>query len=211
MLYIMEMYDEFEAATEWVESNLDFNMNAEISVFEVNIRFVGGLLSAYYLSGKEVFRRKAVELGEKLLPAFKTPTGIPWALLNLKSGIGRNWPWASGGSSILAEYGDAAFWSSCISASFPGDQILPRKEDIGRIKKLFTDILLHSVMNIRKVLNRLDKPQGLYPNYLNPNSGQWGQRFAQDSTGQELNRQTTPVFLLSGFYQQKNRTGPLPK
>ncbi|XDV41400.1 hypothetical protein PO909_010278 [Leuciscus waleckii] len=50
----MEMYDEFEAATEWVERNLDFNMNAEISVFEVNIRFVGGLLSAYYLSGKEV-------------------------------------------------------------------------------------------------------------------------------------------------------------
>lgn len=32
----------------------------------------------------QVFRRKAVELGEKLLPAFKTPTGIPWALLNLK-------------------------------------------------------------------------------------------------------------------------------
>lgn len=31
-------------------------------------------------------------------------------------------------------------------------------------------------MNIRKVLNRLEKPQGLYPNYLNPNSGQWGQR-----------------------------------
>lgn len=28
--------------------------NAEVSVFEVNIRFVGGLLSAYYLSGKEV-------------------------------------------------------------------------------------------------------------------------------------------------------------
>lgn len=25
-LYIMEMYDEFEAATEWVERNLDFNM-----------------------------------------------------------------------------------------------------------------------------------------------------------------------------------------
>lgn len=35
---------------------------------------------------------------------------------------------------------------------------------------------LNQVMNIRKVLNRLDKPQGLYPNYLNPNSGQWGQR-----------------------------------
>ncbi|XP_026857442.2 mannosyl-oligosaccharide 1,2-alpha-mannosidase IA [Electrophorus electricus] len=156
-LYIMEMYDDFEAATEWVEKNLDFNMNAEISVFEVNIRFVGGLLSAYYLSGKEVFRRKAIELGEKLLPAFKTPTGIPWALLNLKSGIGRNWPWASGGSSILAEYGT-------LHLEFM---------HLGRLsgKPVFAE----KVMNIRKVLNRLDKPQGLYPNYLNPNSGQWGQ------------------------------------
>ncbi|PKU45832.1 mannosyl-oligosaccharide -alpha-mannosidase ia [Limosa lapponica baueri] len=104
-LYIMEMKEEFKEAKEWVEKNLDFNVNAEISVFEVNIRFVGGLLSAYYLSGEEVFRKKAVELGEKLLPAFNTPTGIPWALLNIKSGIGRNWPWASGGSSILAEFG----------------------------------------------------------------------------------------------------------
>ncbi|KAK2864293.1 hypothetical protein Q7C36_003447 [Tachysurus vachellii] len=156
-LYIMEMYDEFEAATEWVEKNLDFNMNTEISVFEVNIRFVGGLLSAYYLSGKEVFRRKAIELGEKLLPAFKTPTGIPWALLNLKSGIGRNWPWASGGSSILAEYGT-------LHLEFVHLSQLSGKPEFAE-----------KVMNIRKVLNRLAKPQGLYPNYLNPNSGQWGQ------------------------------------
>ncbi|XP_031437328.1 mannosyl-oligosaccharide 1,2-alpha-mannosidase IA-like [Clupea harengus] len=156
-LYIMEMYDEFELATEWVVKNLDFNMNTEISVFEVNIRFVGGLLSAYYLSGKEVFRKKAVELGEKLLPAFKTPTGIPWALLNMKSGIGRNWPWASGGSSILAEYGTLHLEFMHLS-KLSGNPAFAEK-----------------VMNIRKVLNRLDKPSGLYPNYLNPNSGQWGQ------------------------------------
>ncbi|XP_071324165.1 mannosyl-oligosaccharide 1,2-alpha-mannosidase IA [Trachinotus anak] len=156
-LYIMEMFEEFDAATDWVEKNLDFNVNAEVSVFEVNIRFVGGLLSAYYLSGKEVFRRKAVELGEKLLPAFKTPTGIPWALLNLKSGIGRNWPWASGGSSILAEYGTLHLEFMHLS-KLSGNPEFAQK-----------------VMNIRKVLNRLDKPQGLYPNYLNPNSGQWGQ------------------------------------
>ncbi|XP_066563740.1 mannosyl-oligosaccharide 1,2-alpha-mannosidase IA isoform X2 [Amia ocellicauda] len=129
-LYIMEMHEEFEAATEWVEKNLDFNV---------------------------VFRRKAVELGEKLLPAFKTPTGIPWALLNLKSGIGRNWPWASGGSSILAEYGTLHLEFMHLS-KLSGNPVFAEK-----------------VMNIRKVLNRLDKPQGLYPNYLNPNSGQWGQ------------------------------------
>ncbi|CAL8318221.1 unnamed protein product [Merluccius merluccius] len=156
-LYIMEMYDDFDEATDWVEKNLDFNLNTEVSVFEVNIRFVGGLLSAYYLSGKEVFRRKAVVLGEKLLPAFKTPTGIPWALLNLKSGIGRNWPWASGGSSILAEYGTLHLEFMHLS-KLSGNPEFAQK-----------------VMNIRKVLEHLDKPQGLYPNYLNPNSGQWGQ------------------------------------
>ncbi|TFK14300.1 Mannosyl-oligosaccharide 1,2-alpha-mannosidase IA [Platysternon megacephalum] len=156
-LYIMEMKDEFKEAKEWVEKNLDFNVNAEISVFEVNIRFVGGLLSAYYLSGEEIFRKKAVELGEKLLPAFNTPTGIPWALLNIKSGIGRNWPWASGGSSILAEFGTLHLEFIHLS-HLSGNPVFAEK-----------------VMNIRKVLNRLDKPEGLYPNYLNPSSGQWGQ------------------------------------
>uniref|UniRef100_A0A4W3H9Q2 alpha-1,2-Mannosidase n=1 Tax=Callorhinchus milii TaxID=7868 RepID=A0A4W3H9Q2_CALMI len=156
-LYIMEMHDEFKEGTEWFKKNFEFNVNTEISVFEVNIRFVGGLLSAYYLSGEEVFRVKAVELGEKLLPAFNTPTGIPWALLNIKSGLGRNWPWASGGSSILAEFGTLHLEFMHLSR-LSGNPVFAEK-----------------MQSIRKVLNRLDKPQGLYPNYLNPNSGQWGQ------------------------------------
>lgn len=32
----------------------------------------------------QVFKLKAVQLAEKLLPAFNTPTGIPWAIVNLK-------------------------------------------------------------------------------------------------------------------------------
>lgn len=156
-LFIMGMKDEFKEAKEWVDKNLEFSVNAEVSVFEVNIRFVGGLLSAYYLSGEEIFRRKAIELGEKLLPAFNTPTGIPWALLNIKSGIGRNWPWASGGSSILAEFGTLHL------------------EFVHLTEVSGNPVFAEKVMNIRKVLNRLDKPQGLYPNYLNPSSGQWGQ------------------------------------
>lgn len=30
---------------------------------------------------------KAVQLAEKLLPAFNTPTGIPWAMVNLKRSV----------------------------------------------------------------------------------------------------------------------------
>lgn len=40
--------------------------------------------NTWFLLNFQVFRNKAVELGEKLLPAFNTPTGIPWALLNIK-------------------------------------------------------------------------------------------------------------------------------
>ena len=32
------------------------------------------------------------------------------------------------------------------------------------------------VENVRKVLKSLDKPKGLYPNYIHPRTGKWGQR-----------------------------------
>ncbi|XP_064912831.1 mannosyl-oligosaccharide 1,2-alpha-mannosidase IA isoform X1 [Columba livia] len=188
-LYIMEMKEEFKEAKEWVEKNLDFNVNAEISVFEVNIRFVGGLLSAYYLSGEEVFRKKAVELGEKLLPAFNTPTGIPWALLNIKSGIGRNWPWASGGSSILAEFGTLHLEFVHLS-HLSGNPVFAEK-----------------VMNIRKVLNRLDKPEGLYPNYLNPSSGQWGQHHVSiGGLGDSFYEYLLKAWLMSDKTDEEGKT-----
>ncbi|XP_059810633.1 mannosyl-oligosaccharide 1,2-alpha-mannosidase IA-like isoform X3 [Hypanus sabinus] len=131
--------------------------NGEVSLFEVTIRFVGGLLSAYYLTGDELFKIKAIELGERLLPAFNTPTGIPWALINLRSGVGRNWGWASGGSSILAEFGTLHL------------EFVHLSEVSGNPK------FAEKVMAIRKVLNRLEKPHGLYPNYLSPVTGHWGQ------------------------------------
>lgn len=31
-------------------------------------------------------------------------------------------------------------------------------------------------MHIRKLLAKMDRPNGLYPNYLNPRTGRWGQR-----------------------------------
>ncbi|XP_025917305.1 mannosyl-oligosaccharide 1,2-alpha-mannosidase IB isoform X2 [Apteryx mantelli] len=156
-LYIMGLHDEFREGQEWIDKNLDFSVNSEVSVFEVNIRFIGGLLAAYYLSGQEVFKIKAVQLAGKLLPAFSTPTGIPWAMVNLKSGVGRNWGWASAGSSILAEFG--TLHMEFVHLSYlTGDPVYYNK-----------------VMHIRKLLQKMDRPNGLYPNYLNPRTGRWGQ------------------------------------
>uniref|UniRef100_A0A9J7XVX8 alpha-1,2-Mannosidase n=1 Tax=Cyprinus carpio carpio TaxID=630221 RepID=A0A9J7XVX8_CYPCA len=156
-LYIMGLHDEFKDGQEWIEQNLDFSVVSEVSVFEVNIRFIGGLLAAYYLSGQEVFKVKAVQLAEKLLPAFNTPTGIPWAMVNLKSGVGRNWGWASAGSSILAEFGTL------------------HMEFVHLTYLTGNPAYYQKVMHIRKLLAKMDRPNGLYPNYLNPRTGRWGQ------------------------------------
>jgi mannosyl-oligosaccharide alpha-1,2-mannosidase len=58
-----------------------------LSVFETNIRFVGGLLSCFAITGDSMFREKALHIAERLLPAFNTLTGIPHALINIGTGV----------------------------------------------------------------------------------------------------------------------------
>ncbi|XP_072317550.1 mannosyl-oligosaccharide 1,2-alpha-mannosidase IA isoform X2 [Eucyclogobius newberryi] len=156
-LYIMGLTEEYNDAKEWVKTGLDLNSNGEASLFEVNIRYVGGLLSAYYLTGEEIFKSKVLELGEKLLPAFNTPTGIPRGVINLGSGTSWSWGWASAGSSILAEFGTLHL------------------EFVHLSELSANPIYTEKVMNIRKLLNKIEKPHGLYPNFLSPVSGNWVQ------------------------------------
>lgn len=54
---------------------------------------MGGLLSAYDLSQEEIFLEKAQQLADKLLPAFNSPTGIPYGRITLASGIAANPAW----------------------------------------------------------------------------------------------------------------------
>ena len=45
--------------------------------FETVIRYLGGLLSAYALSGEPILLARADDLGKMLLPAFNTSSGMP--------------------------------------------------------------------------------------------------------------------------------------
>ncbi len=51
-LWLMDMHTEFKEAVEWVRESLSFDHTGDVSVFETTIRELGGLLSAYDLSGK---------------------------------------------------------------------------------------------------------------------------------------------------------------
>lgn len=50
--------------------------------FETTIRYLGGLLSAYALSGEPVLLSRADDLGRMLLPAFNTTSGLPRYAVN---------------------------------------------------------------------------------------------------------------------------------
>ena len=45
-----------------------------------------GLLSAFALTGDGMFRDKATDIGDRLLVAFNTPTGVPFGVVNLRTG-----------------------------------------------------------------------------------------------------------------------------
>ncbi|XP_068212905.1 mannosyl-oligosaccharide 1,2-alpha-mannosidase IA isoform X1 [Palaemon carinicauda] len=158
-LYIMGLMEEFNEGRAWIQYHLDFNqLRSEMSVFETNIRFVGGLLSVFALTGDALFRDRALHIARKLLPAFDTPTGIPYGLINVANGIAKNYAWASGGSSILSEFGTLHLEFVYLS-DISGDPVFREK-----------------VLRIRDVIRKTDRPGGLYPNYMNPKTGKWGQR-----------------------------------
>ncbi|GFP57363.1 endoplasmic reticulum mannosyl-oligosaccharide 1,2-alpha-mannosidase [Trichoderma asperellum] len=77
-LWIMGLREEFDEAVAAV-ADIDFGSSTSnrINIFETNIRYLGGLLAAYDLSGRELLLKKAVELGDLIYGGFNTENGMP--------------------------------------------------------------------------------------------------------------------------------------
>ncbi|PSK53959.1 Mannosyl-oligosaccharide 1,2-alpha-mannosidase IC [Elsinoe australis] len=106
-LWIMGLKEEFEEAVQRV-SKIDFTTceREDIPVFETTIRYLGGLLSAYDISGAnhKVLLDKAVELGEVLMGAFDTPNRMPITFYYWKPAYTRQ-PHRAGTNVVMAELG----------------------------------------------------------------------------------------------------------
>lgn len=85
-MVLMGLKKEQQQAKELICSQLNFDQDFRVKVFEINIRLLGGLLSAYQLDGDSCFLKLAVDLADRLLPAFNSPTGMPYVFVNLKTG-----------------------------------------------------------------------------------------------------------------------------
>ncbi|CAG8726823.1 13817_t:CDS:2, partial [Cetraspora pellucida] len=133
--------------------------STKIKLFETVIRYLGGLLSAYELTKDELFLNKSIKLGNVLLPAFDTPTGIPTEMVDLvkKKGVP--------GVSILAEIGTLQL-------------------EFRRLSELSKNpIYLKKAQKVIDILQRKKTElPGLYPVFINPSTG----NFATSKTSQYI-------------------------
>jgi mannosidase alpha-like ER degradation enhancer 2 len=87
---LMHLDDEAARTKAMLLNRLSFDRDAEVQVFEITIRVLGGLLSAYQMTGEEKFLTLATDLGTRMLPAFNSPTHMPYRYVNLRTGATRD-------------------------------------------------------------------------------------------------------------------------
>ncbi|CAF3308289.1 unnamed protein product [Rotaria socialis] len=155
-LYIMNMTEEYNDAREWIATSFDCDANSVDkfnSHFEITIRILGGLLSIYHLTGDEIFLKRAVELGDRLLINFNTPTGLPLAEINLKRKAASGYRWTS--DSALSEVGTVQLEMRDLSR-ISGDQKYENAAD-----------------KSAAVLHNQSKKDGLVPIFISPLNGRF--------------------------------------
>ncbi|XGW04411.1 hypothetical protein V3C99_015526 [Haemonchus contortus] len=155
-LWIMDLKEEYEEARNYIKENFNMTLaTGTLSVFETTIRFLGGLLSLYALTGEDFYVEKARSVGEALLPAFNTPSGIPKSNIHMNTKHASNYGWADGGSSILSELGTLHLEFTYLS----------------HVAK--APLFAKKVKKVRDVLDRQNKPNGLYTNFISPETGKF--------------------------------------
>ena len=85
-LILMKLDAEADKARALITSDLSFDRDIYVKNFEITIRLLGGLLSGYQLTGDKRLLTLAEDLGNRLLPAFSSPTGLPYVSVNLRTG-----------------------------------------------------------------------------------------------------------------------------
>jgi len=85
-MILMGLNDEATKTRKHITANLNFDKDIYVQNFEITIRLLGGLLSSYQMTGDKRLLALAEDLGNRLLPVFESPTGLPYRYVNLKTG-----------------------------------------------------------------------------------------------------------------------------
>ncbi|XP_013382068.1 ER degradation-enhancing alpha-mannosidase-like protein 2 [Lingula anatina] len=162
-LAIMGNMTEFRRVAYKLADEVDFDIDINASVFETNIRVVGGLLSAHLLTKRAdmvlepgwpcsgPLLRLAEDVARRLLPAFNTSTGMPYGTVNLRHGV------PEGETAVTCTAGVATFIV-----------------EFGTLSKLTGDpIFEQTAMRALTSLWNYRSEIGLVGNHINVQTGQW--------------------------------------
>ncbi|KAL9224366.1 hypothetical protein vseg_000404 [Gypsophila vaccaria] len=198
---IMGSEDIVSEAGSWIETNLGerISQKGEVNLFETTIRVLGGLLSAYHLSGgangssiqagpkPSLYLEVATSLADRLLSAFtSSPTPIPYSdvVLHDKSAHA-----APDGLSSTSEVSTLQLEFNYLS-EVSGDP----KYSLEAMK-----VLEH--------IKTLPKTEGLVPIYISPQTGEFsGENIRLGSRGDSYYEYLLKVWLQQGAKMNGNFT-----
>ncbi|PAA63337.1 hypothetical protein BOX15_Mlig000468g1 [Macrostomum lignano] len=162
-LVLLGNYSEFQRAADLLLRQLDPLANVNVSVFETNIRIVGGLLSAHLLSNRAGYANgdgwpcsgpllaMAERFARRLLPAFATATGMPYGTVNLLHGV------PPGETPVAC--------TACVGTLLV---------EFGALSRLTGDPAFESAaMRAVRALHSLRSPLGLVGNHVDVQRGRW--------------------------------------
>lgn len=151
-LLLMGLDEQYAEARHWVAHSMLLHQNVSVNLFETTIRVLGGLQSAFLLSGGDrLFLLRAVDLALRMSAAFNTSSGIPWSDVNLGTGAAAGPAWSP--LSSLSEAGTLALeWGTLDRMS--------GRDDFGQLAARAVDAIIG--------LNATD---GLPPFLLDPTTG----------------------------------------
>ncbi|GAC1355928.1 MAG: hypothetical protein NVSMB3_01690 [Acidobacteriaceae bacterium] len=104
-MLLMGLQQQAQETTDDLDRNLSFDQDIYVKNFEITIRCLGGLLSSYEMTGDRRLLDLAEDLGKRLLPAFQSPTGLPYEFVNLKTGKVRGAVTNPAEIALLPEFG----------------------------------------------------------------------------------------------------------
>ncbi|KAI9296769.1 mannosyl-oligosaccharide 1,2-alpha-mannosidase MNS1 [Neoconidiobolus thromboides FSU 785] len=184
-LYLMGYHDEFDQCVERIGKVNFSKSNGQVLFFETVIRYLGGLVSSYDLSGHKVLLEKAVQLADALLPAFNSPSGLPFYRIDFSS----KQPDYNKNRVILAEIGSVQLEFTRLSV-ITGD---PKYKN--------------AALKVYDLLDLLKKPStGLYPLYLNVVTGQFDSKeISFGALGDSYYEYLLKLHILLGNTQSDNK------
>ena len=148
-MILMDLNDDAKSTREYIASHLSFDKDISAQNFEITIRLLGGLLSSYEMTGDKRLLNLAEDLGNRLLPVFNSPTGLPYRYVNLKTGAVRgNVTNPAEAGTLLIEFGTLA-------------RLTHRQIFYDKAKRALVEIY-----------NRRS-PVGLVGTWINVETGQW--------------------------------------